>query len=171
MSKSMKFLKALCAYSMLIGIQNGASASAHETASLQVTATLQNSCTIAATPLAFGNITNPTVDTSGTATLTYNCTNGMTGYIGLNQGSGGTAVNARQLTNNASSSVKLNYWLYQDSSRAQNWGNTPGSTGDAKAFTGTGASANMTVYGFIPAGQTPAQSGMFGDTVTVTVYY
>jgi len=172
--KSIKFLNALYACSALVCVQDVVLASAaHETASLQVTATLQNSCTISTSPVNFGNITNPTVDTSATGSVTHKCTNGLTGFIGLSAGLGsGATVNLRKLRSVTDSNVTINYDLaavdpFMYNSNA--WGDTPGV--NAKPFTGTGQNVTETIFGSIARGQSVSRSGEFSDTVTVTMYY
>ena len=62
----------------------------------------------------------------------------------------------------------LNYGLYRDSGRTNNWGSTIGT--DTQAGTGTGLLQNLTVYGRIASAQTPL-AGVYTDTVTVTLTY
>jgi spore coat protein U-like protein len=62
----------------------------------------------------------------------------------------------------------VNYRLYRDAGRTQNWGNSIGT--DTLAGTGNGAAQAITVYGRVPAQSTPA-AGTYTDTVAVTVTY
>ena len=59
------------------------------------------------------------------------------------------------------------YFLYSDSTRTTNWGNTSGTWVSA---TGTGVAQVMTVYGRIPANES-ALIGNYSDTVTVTITF
>jgi spore coat protein U-like protein len=64
-------------------------------------------------------------------------------------------------------SALLNYNLYSNSGMTTNWGNSSGSwvTGSSN-----GANQPLTVYGQIPAGQSPP-SGAYADTITATITY
>lgn len=141
---------------------------ANTTTTMAVTATVQPSCTVSATALAFGTY-NPLSASplDGTSTITVNCTTGTTYTVGLNAGTaGGATVTTRQMVLNANT---LNYTLYRDSGRTNNWGNTPGTDTPASA-TATTSAAALTVYGRIPALQN-VPAGAYADTVTVTVNY
>ncbi|WP_395331235.1 spore coat U domain-containing protein [Novosphingobium sp. BL-8H] len=133
-----------------------------------VTATVQPSCTVTATGLAFGNY-NPLSSTplDATSTITVNCTTGTVYTVGLNAGTtSGATVTTRQMLLSANA---LNYTLYRDSGRTNNWGNTPG-TDTPGSVTATTAAGTLTVYGRIPALQN-VPAGSYTDTVTVTVNY
>ncbi|WP_395390966.1 spore coat U domain-containing protein [Novosphingobium sp. BL-8A] len=145
-----------------------AAQAATTTTTMAVTATVQPSCTVSATALAFGNY-NPLSATplDGTSTITVNCTTGSTYTVGLNAGAtSGATVTTRQML---LSSNALNYTLYRDSGRTNNWGNTPGTDTPALA-TATTSPASITVYGRIPALQN-VPAGSYADTVTVSVNY
>jgi spore coat protein U-like protein len=60
----------------------------------------------------------------------------------------------------------LNYSLFRETGRTSNWGNT----GTTDTVSGSGLLQTITVYGRIPAGQTPIV-GVYTDTVTVTLTY
>lgn len=145
-----------------------AAQAATTTTTFAVTATVQPSCTVSATPLAFGSY-NPLSATplDATSTITVNCTTGTSYTVGLNAGgTSGATVTTRQmlLSTNA-----LNYTLYRDTGRTNNWGNTPGTDTPAAALATTTAAA-LTVYGRIPALQN-VPAGNYTDSVTVTVNY
>lgn len=157
---------------MLVGLQNVAFAAvSQETASLQVSANVQNSCTLNIQPVSFGTIVTPTVDTYATGAVIYTCSNGLQGHIGLDRGINGQDVNSRALSmpNDRGGASSIIYALYRDSTHNDNWGNTPGS--DAMAFTGNGSAISLPVYGLIFSGQSASTTGNFTDTVTVTMYY
>ena len=127
-----------------------------------VTASVVASCTIVTTDISFGSYTLAQLDNTSTVTVT--CTTGSVGKIGSNAGAGsGATVTARKMTSGANT---LSYGLYQDSSRANNWGNTPGT--DTVNTTGTGTPQVFTVYGRIPANQT---SPIGTYTITATVNF
>lgn len=144
------------------------------TANLGVSATVSSNCSISTSPVAFGaydpvgaNAANP-LDSAGTVIVT--CTSGASTTItlgqGANAGPGSTdAAPARRMRD--SGSGYLSYALYQDGSHMTTWGNT-GATG--VAHTGTGSSANISVYGRVAAGQNVA-SGSYSDTVLATITF
>ena len=135
------------------------------TGSLINTATVLASCTVVGSTIAFGNYTSTQVDQTGN--LAVLCTNGTSYTIGLDAGaSTGATTSVRKLSGSLGGT--LNYALYRDSGRTSNWGSTIGT--DTQAGTGNGLLQNLTVYGRIPSGQTP-QSGVYSDTVTITLTY
>ena len=97
-----------------------------------------------------------------TGNIAVLCTNGTSYTIGLDAG----AVTGRKLS--GSLGGNLNYALYRDSGRTNNWGSTIGT--DTQAGTGNGLLQNLTVYGRIASAQTPL-AGVYTDTVTVTLTY
>ncbi|WIM09052.1 MAG: Sigma-fimbriae tip adhesin [Enhydrobacter sp.] len=140
-----------------------AEAAGTATATFQVTATVQATCNISATNLAFGTYAG--AQTDATSTVTVTCTNTTAWNVGLNAGTCGATVTTRCMANGA---AQLNYALYRDSARTQNWGQTVGT--DTLTGTGNGAAQANTVYGRIPAGQFPAP-GAYTDTITATVSF
>jgi spore coat protein U-like protein len=115
--------------------------------------------------VAFGNYTSTQVDQTGNIAVL--CTNGTSYTIGLDAGAGtGATTSVRKMT--GSLGGNLNYALYRDSGRTNNWGSTIGT--DTQAGTGTGLLQNLTVYGRIASAQTPL-AGVYTDTVTVTLTY
>lgn len=136
------------------------------TTHMNVNANMQNGCGIGASNLAFGNYSGAL--TNGTATISITCNTANTPYnVGLNQGAGsGATVTTRSMT--GPSSNLLNYNLFRDSSRSQNWGNTVGS--DTVSGTNKGSTQSLTVYGQIPAGQ-KVLPGSYADTIIATLTY
>ena len=135
------------------------------TTSFSVTATVQASCTVSASNLAFSAYTGVENDTN--TAVSVSCTTSTPYNVGLNAGAGtGATVSSRKMTGPSSS--LLNYALYRDSARTQNWGNTVGT--DTVSGTGNGTAQSLTVYGAIPASQS-ASPGSYSDTIVVTVTY
>jgi spore coat protein U-like protein len=141
------------------------------TASFAVTATVANSCVVAAQGLAFSTYlpTSASPDT-GSTTLNVTCTYGAPYTLALSNGSGTGADPTAGPSGRAMagpSSAQLAYNLYQDSGYSQAWG-----TSGAYLYsgTGTGLLAALTVYGRIPAAQTVA-AGSYTDTINVTVSF
>ncbi len=135
------------------------------TTTMAVSTTVQATCTVSATPLAFGTYSGASLN--ATSTISSTCTNTTAYNIGLSAGTAtGATVTNRKMTG-PSSSV-LGYKLFSDSGRTINWGNTIGT--NTVSRTGTGAAQSLTVYGQIPASQYVVP-GSYADTVTVTLTY
>ena len=165
-------LKLAIASAVIVG-SAGLSATSYAatgTATMTVSTTVPNSCTISVGAMDFGayDMSSGTALTA-TADITSTCTLGGATTITLSQG--GTSSDdssesspLRQMTNGL---VSLDYNLYTDVARTDVWGNTIGS---GAAVTATGSAVTTTIYGDI----TPEQSvsaGSFSDSVTVTLTY
>lgn len=135
------------------------------TTTFGVTATVQASCQITATPLAFGTYSGGQID--ATSTVTATCTNSTTYTIGLSAGLGQGASTSNRLMTGPAAAV-LPYSAYQDGGRTLNWGIVPGV--DTVAGTGTGSAQSITVYGRLGAGQFVAP-GSYSDTLTATITF
>jgi spore coat protein U-like protein len=135
------------------------------TTSFAITATIQATCTVSATPLAFGTYAGVLINS--TSTISATCTNTTPYKVGLNAGTATGATVANRSMTGPSASL-LHYHLYSDSGHTINWGNTVGT--DTVSMTGSGVAQTLTVYGQVPAGQfvTP---GSYSDTITVTLTY
>jgi spore coat protein U-like protein len=135
------------------------------TGSLVNTAAVLASCTVVGSTIAFGNYSSSQVDQTGNIAVV--CTYGTSYTIGLDAGAGtGATTSVRKLSGSLGGT--LNYALYSDSARTNNWGSTIGT--DTQAGTGSGLTQNLTVYGRIAGSQTPL-AGTYTDTVTVTLTY
>jgi spore coat protein U-like protein len=140
-------------------------AAATGTATFTVSATVQATCSVVTSPLAFGAYSGAVL--AGTTTVSVTCTNTTPYSIGLNAGiATGATVTTRKMTGPSSSLIS--YGMYSDAGHTVNWGNTPAT--DTVAGTGIGSVQVSTVYGQMPAGQlvTP---GAYSDTITATVTY
>jgi spore coat protein U-like protein len=141
------------------------------TTTFSVTANVQPTCSVTASPLAFGNYNPGAGAVTGTSAVSVRCTNGTAYTVALNGGStvGGT-IAQRQMANGAN---RLNYNLFTSNAHTTIWGD--GTTGSTQAGTGAGvATANAhTVFGQLPdsAVNQASVTGAFSDTVTVTVTY
>lgn len=138
------------------------------TGQFQVTLTIQAECRLtSASDLAFGTTGVIQSAINSTSTIGVQCTNTTPYNVGINAGTGsGATVASRIMSSGAGAGV--NYQLYRDSARTQIWGNTVNT--DTVSATGTGAVQSLTVYGRVPAQNTPA-AGNYSDTVQVTVTY
>jgi spore coat protein U-like protein len=134
------------------------------TSTFAVTATVQATCLISATTLAFGTYTG--VAATGNSTITVTCTNTSPYNVGLSAGlATGATVTTRKMQNGVN---LLAYGLFRDAAFTQNWGITIGT--DTQAGTGNGAAQAITVFGQLPANQfvTP---GAYSDTITATITF
>ncbi|MEZ5644647.1 MAG: spore coat U domain-containing protein [Burkholderiaceae bacterium] len=138
------------------------------------------SCTVSATPVAFGAY-NP-IDgssASGSGDVQVNCS-GTVGLfvdysIALSSGIHGATYDNRQMANGAS---RLTYQLYGDSGGGGAcsvvWGDGSGATstvGGSLLIVLLGSVINRQVCGTLPANQTGATAGSYSDTVQVVVTY
>lgn len=158
----------MCIYGIILvvvqGIAQAAVRAVNNQSTIDVTATVQPSCTIFANDLLF-EITNFNKKNSyiGKTTLSLLCTKGTSFSIGLDKGSapGATIIN-RKMKNRAS---YLNYSLYRDNGNNLVWGNSQGNTLTGIA---TGERQTFTLYAKIPAGQISAP-GKYLDSINVVV--
>ena len=125
------------------------------TTTFQVSANVTGACTVSASNLAFGTYpVNSAADIDASSTITVNCPTGLPYSVSVPTPASRTMTGPGAAT--------LTYGLFSDAGRT---------SGFAAAGTGSGANQNITVFGRIPLGQTPASQGAFNDTVTVTVTY
>jgi spore coat protein U-like protein len=142
-----------------------------QTSNFTVGVTVNNSCNISTSNLAFGaspGYLGAVMNAQSTITVTCNTNTGMQSYtVGLS-GGGSNNDTARQMTITGGGSSTLNYTLTSVSYTGSNWGNTA-TTGWVTEPANTG-STSLTVFGTIPAGQVVAQ-GTYSDTITATITY
>ena len=140
------------------------------TATMTVSTTVANSCSIQSERWISEPMIRPLQDSYCYCHVTSTCTLGGATTITISQGN--TTVNdssetspLRQMTDGGSQ--YLNYNLYTDSTLASVWGNT---IGTGAAVTATGSAVTTTVYGEIDIGQSVGAAS-FSDSVTVTLTY
>lgn len=148
----------------------GTAVAGSATSSFNVTTTVIDVCAVSTANLGFGTyspIAGSALD--GTTTITVTCTLGTPYNVRLDPGahSGGT-VSTRKMQRTSGGSETVNYSLYRNAGRTQNWGETDNT--DTVSATGTGVSQGHTVYGRIPASEN-VPTGSYSDTVNVTVSY
>jgi spore coat protein U-like protein len=135
------------------------------TTTFGVTATVQATCLVSATPLAFGTYTGAVA--TSTSAVSVTCTNTTPYNLGLSAGlATGATVTTRKMT--GPGAAVLGYSLFSDAARTVNWGQTIGT--DTVTGTGNGSAQAITVYGQATAGQFVAP-GAYTDTITATVTY
>ena len=145
------------------------SRAANVTSNVLVTATVIESCGLAATPLAFGNynsLAGATLDAA--AMIIPVCSVGTNYSVALNAGLGnGASMVTRKLT--GPNGAVLDYGVYSDYARTTAWGDGSGGT-TYNVSTGNGQPQSLSIYGRIPASQA-VQVGAYSDTITVTLTY
>lgn len=138
------------------------------TTNFTVQITIQSACQInSAGNLNFGTngVLSGNVDAS--SQIVVQCTAATPFTLGLNAGSAPSATVANRLMTSPAGAT-ISYSLYSNAGHTTVWGNTVGT--DRVAGTGTGAPQTFTVYGRVPAQNTPAV-GVYTDTVTATLNY
>jgi spore coat protein U-like protein len=133
--------------------------------SVQVGNTSQ--CTISASSLDFGALTNLNTQVDATNSISIRCNTGVRYSIGLSNGTSGASAPSLRQMKSALSQDSISYGIYTNQARTAVWGtaNTAVVSG-----TGNGNTQNFTGYGRIPAQTTPAPSD-YRDTVVITVTY
>jgi spore coat protein U-like protein len=142
-----------------------ASQAATSTATIAVTATIPQACTVSATALAFGNY-SASAGSNATSNITVTCQASSPYTIDLDAGAHGTLAGASTTRSMASGASALAYNLYTDAAHTHVW-----ATGAGSDVTGTANLTTVTsVFGNVPASQT-AGPGAYTDTVNVTLSY
>jgi spore coat protein U-like protein len=170
--KSRHYLKglvgALVVAGLIIGVADRASA-ASASATMAVSASVTNNCTISTNPLSFGSydpiVANASGNLDATSSVVVACTKGAATTIGLDTGANATAGERRL----GSSGSYIGYELYSDSTRSTVWGNS-GAGLYAPAAAPSKASRTFSVYGRISGGQ-DVPAGSYSDTITATVNF
>lgn len=100
------------------------------------------------------------------AVIRVRCPNGVGYNIGLDAGTtaGGTTT-TRKMINGTET---VDYKLFKNNARTNNWGNTIGV--DTKSRTGNGNWQRHRIHGLVEPQTTPS-GGTYTDTITVTVTY
>ena len=154
----------------------GVAQSATTTASFQVTANVQATCSASAATLAFGNYTPGAGPLTGNTNITVKCTKGTTFTVALNAGSTTGETFTQRLMANGGATSTLQYNLFTTAALGTVFGD--GSAGTATVGgTGAGvATANavtVPVFGSLPdsAANQAALVGGYTDTIAVTVSY
>ncbi len=123
---------------------------------------IEPNCTISASPLEFGTVTNIT-QTDASSNLSVTCTLNGAYTVALDGGNNGD-INDRKMQLGPDT---IDYQLYQDAARTQTWGDTPATL---VGGTGNGAAQSLTVYGRVPL-QSAKPPGTYQDTITATVTF
>jgi spore coat protein U-like protein len=150
---------------LTLGLVSRPAFAATATTTFGVNATVQATCLVSATAMAFGTYTGAVA--TSTSAVSVTCTNTTPYNVGLSAGlATGATVTTRSMTGPAS--ALLGYALFSDSARTVNWGQTIAT--DTVTGTGNGSAQAITVYGQAAAAQYVAP-GSYADTITATVTY
>jgi spore coat protein U-like protein len=134
--------------------------------SITATAMVSPNCSISATNLNFGTLTNLSAPTDATSSISVTCALGLPYFVSLSGGlTNATDPTARKMT---SGPKTLTYGLYRDAQRSLPWGDT--SNVNTLSGTGTASPQTLTVYGRIPGQQYPTP-GTYTDTISATIVY
>ena len=147
----------------------GAAQAATKTATINVSATVVDNCTIGAGAMNLGTF-DGTNNLTSTSTITVRCSNGTDYTVDLSTGSSGSYAN-RTLVNGSNSLV---YNLYMAGDFQTIWGNGQNSTGRVSDIgEGMGTAINHTVHGRLLASQNQGaiDAGDYTDTITATITY
>jgi len=140
------------------------------TATLAVSATVINNCTISTAAVAFGAydpvVANASANLDSTGSITIACTKGATATIGLNAGSNASGSSRRLADGTAN---YLSYEIYKDASRASVWGNAGADLYSPPAAPNK-SPRTFTAYARVTSNQ-DVPAGAYGDTITATVNF
>ncbi|MFM5885437.1 MAG: spore coat U domain-containing protein [Novosphingobium sp.] len=136
---------------------------------MPVSVNVINSCTVVASPMAFGTLTSVGgVNVDTTANVDLVCTIGAAYDVAMDVGTHAVGTQ-RNLQNTADATKRIPYGVFRDAGRTLNWGNTsPADTVVGSSATGL---VTLTAYGRIPSSASSVPAGSYTDTVTVTVNF
>ncbi|HEX9932555.1 MAG TPA: spore coat U domain-containing protein [Allosphingosinicella sp.] len=149
--------------SVSISVKRGGATLASTTAT--ITGSVAAICSVSAGTLGFGAYSGAVVNATGA--ISVNCSNGAAYQVAMSGGANHDGASRRMA---GPAGGRLAYQLYRDSGRSLAWGDDSAQLGARLGGTGSGAAQSLSVYGRIPAGQTPA-AGSYTDSVVVTIEY
>lgn len=152
---------------------HAAHAASPATATFQVLLTIQKTCSVTAgsgSNINLGTVAATAVNTSGTNSLSVNCSKSTPYFIGMLPSNANTA-GAGAMAGTAVPANTVPYQLYSNAGLTTAWGNTATSTsvGNGVAGTGTGAAQTIPVWANVPSANYAPDS--YVDTVTVNVNF
>lgn len=156
--------KYACA-ALLVAMSSAPVLAATSTGTMAISAQVLSACSLSGSSIPFGTYASTEIDQTGT--MSVMCTNGVPYNVALDAGLGISATTSSRKMSDSLGGT-LNYGLYRDAGHLNNWGNVTNT--DTLTGSGNGTTQVMTVYGKIPAGQTPSV-GTYTDTVTITLSY
>lgn len=175
-----KTLMALTSVATLLCANGAANAAGTIQGALGVTLTIGAGCSIKGGDssgaannfgsISFGtyssldNIIDATATGSSGGSLTLNCTKDTNYTVALDNGQHIASGTQRRMANSGKSDY-ISYNLYQDAEHTVAWG----SGANALTATSDGTPKSLVVYGRVPASSITPATGMYDDTVTMTV--
>lgn len=167
--KSKRAAAVIGALVLPLAVQAATYSNGSKTATFDVSMKIVADCTIAAAGMDFGQ-NQGVLATAVTASSNINvtCTNTTPYNVGLNAGTGtGSSGTTRYMNGTGANAGTVKFNLYRAPGSGV-WGNTQGT--DTAGGVGTGSPQTLTVYGEVPAQQTPAPDS-YKSTVTATIYF
>lgn len=174
--KTNRFLLSTAAMAAGLVMSSTALAQSTATGTLNAKIVITSNCAIVGTSTDLDFASHVSTETAAANAsnggFTVNCTN-LTPYkIGLQSSASGSTTDGKGLLKSADSAVTqtIGYQLYQDSAFGTAWGNSPTTSPNIKAGTGTGATQAYVVYGKTTSTlNVPAST--YSDVVNISVYY
>lgn len=165
------------AFTVLASVMASVHAANPATATFQVLITITKACTVtagSASNINLGSVAATAVNTTGSNTISVNCSKTTPYYVGLAPSNANTAGagTMASTTAPATNTDKVPYQLTSTAGAGGTiWGNTATSTavGNGVAGTGTGLAQSLTVYATAASANFTPDS--YADTVTVNVNY
>jgi spore coat protein U-like protein len=159
---------------LLCGLLAGPADAGTNADTVEVTANVTATCSIATAALAFGAydpvVAHATLPNDATGSIVVRCTKGASGiYIDLDGGKHNAGAQ-RQMVHGTNSAVLLPYEVYKETGRTSVWGTGDSGTTNPVA-NGSGADVSVVMFGRIPAAQTQAISGTYTDTLVSTIHF
>lgn len=138
------------------------------TGDMPIEANVVNTCTVSATSLDFGVLDVATItQKEASATVTVSCFGIGIFRVEMDNGNNATGGGQRRMSNGDGNF--LNYEVYRNNRRTQRWGLSPFSSRNGIIIAPFGGSVDLEAYGRV-SGITPATAtGVYRDTLTVTV--
>jgi spore coat protein U-like protein len=141
-----------------------ASASGFIQSNMFISAMVQPTCGVTATPMNFGTQGALTAAVAATAIISVTCNTTTAVTVALDNGATGSGPTARKMLFGSNA---VTYGIYQDAAGTTPWGSAANATVAATAST---TPVSLTAYGIVPAQPTPPP-GTYTDVVNVVVNY
>lgn len=168
MNRLLSLIAAALGLSLTLAPSTGLAATVSDP--FQVSAEVQNACSVSASDLNFGTYNHLSPNVFSNSTITLNCTLLANVNIALDYGNHFLGGSPTRRMADGTNTLFVSYNLYFDATLQMEWGDGQG-FGFPLPEVGQGVPENLTVYGVMPGGQTGVLAGSYTDQVTVTVTY
>lgn len=138
-----------------------------DTAEVAVSAEVITGCTVTASPMNFGSLIGVTGSARTSAAIRLRCSPNTTFGVEMDYGLNRQGNNRRM--RNPVGNQYLRYRIYADAAYTQQWDDRPHR--QVSGNTGASGMVTLTAYGEIPTVSNLAASGVYSDTVVVTVQF